>query len=73
MILMREILLASDSLSLVSERQIAPELARGTLQVLPVRPEGTERAIGLTMRRDFLPTPAQSRLIAIIREAAQTV
>ena len=73
MILMREILLASDALSLVSERQIAPELARGTLQVLPVRPEGTERAIGLTMRRDFLPTPAQSRLLAIIREAAQTV
>ena len=72
-ILVREVLLSSDALSLVSERQIAPELARGTLAVLPLRPEGTERAIGLTLRRDFLPTPAQAALIQILREAAQTV
>lgn len=72
-VLMREILLSSDALSLVSERQIAPELARGALDVLAFRPEDTERPIGLTMRRDFLPTPAQSALIAILRDAAQTV
>lgn len=72
-ILVREVLLSSDALGLVSERQIAPELARGTLAVLPVRPEGTERAIGLTLRRDFLPTPAQAALIEILKDAAQTV
>lgn len=72
-ILLREVLLSSDALSLVSERQIAPELARGTLGMLPIHPEGTERPIGLTMRRDFLPTPAQAALIEILREAAQTV
>ncbi len=73
MVLMREALLASDSLGLISERQIAPEVARGTLNVLPWRPGGTARAIGLTTRRDFLPTPAQAALIAILRDAAQTV
>lgn len=72
-ILAREVLLSSNALGLVSERQIAPELARGTLQVLPLSPEGTERGIGLTLRRDFLPTPAQAALIEILRDAAQTV
>lgn len=70
LILMREILLSSDALSLVSERQIAPEVARGTLEVHGFRPEGTERPIGLTHRADFLPTPAQSALISVIQDVA---
>jgi DNA-binding transcriptional LysR family regulator len=70
LILMREILLSSDALGLISERQVAPEVARGTLDVHAFRPEGTERPIGLTHRTDFLPTPAQSGLLQAIRDVA---
>lgn len=67
----RAMLLESDSLMLSSARQIRYELASGQLTTLPHPRGDVVRAIGVTVRRDWLPTRAQERLLTLIREEAR--
>lgn len=54
------------ALALLSRRQIA---AAPGLAALPVAPFGPPRAIGLTTRRDWLPTPGQRAVLDALRQA----
>ena len=67
----RAILVESDRVMLLSAHQIHYELASGELAVCnhPLGP--VVRAIGLTMRADWRPTPVQAQLVAAIRESAR--
>lgn len=47
-----------------------PELDRGALLALPVSMAGTEELVGLTLRADMAPNPAQQALITSIRQLA---
>lgn len=69
-ILMRELLRASDHLGCISRLQAAPELAHGTIALLPYEVEGTARPIGLTLRADWIPTRAQRDFLAELRAVA---
>lgn len=68
-ILVRGLLLGSDRLTLISAHQIRHEHELGLLVVLPVELPGSERPIGLTVRRDWRPTATQGRFLALLREA----
>ncbi|MGH8296067.1 MAG: LysR family transcriptional regulator [Steroidobacteraceae bacterium] len=68
----RELLLASDRVMLLSEQQAHHELAAGELVALPHPAGHVVRQIGLTLRRDWRPTPAQSELLEMIRAVARS-
>jgi LysR family transcriptional regulator of gallate degradation len=70
MILMRELLQQSDHLGCISRRQVTPELAHGTLALLPFVMAGTARPIGLTLRADWMPTRAQQDFLRELRAVA---
>lgn len=65
---MQAMLLAGDSLALMSERQLVHELGAGLLQVLPVPVAHPARPIGYTVRQGFEPPPL---LAAFIRALTQ--
>jgi LysR family transcriptional regulator, regulator for genes of the gallate degradation pathway len=67
----RELLLASDRVMLLSEQQAHHELAAGELVALPHPAGCIVREIGLTLRRDWRPTAAQSELLDLIRAASR--
>lgn len=69
-LLMREILGQSDMVGCISGGQAAAEMRQGLMELLPVQPDLPGRRIGLTLRRDWLPTQAQQRFLALVREAA---
>ncbi len=70
MILMRELLRISDHLGCISRLQIAAEIGLGVLAPVPVDLTDTLRPIGLTLRRDWLPTRAQAAFLADLRAVA---
>jgi hypothetical protein len=57
---------------LLSEQQARHELAAGELVALPHPAGRVVRAIGFTLRRDWLPTAAQSELLDILRDVARS-
>lgn len=67
----RAFLLESDRLMLLSAHQIHYEMAAGLLVALPHPSGDVMRPIGLTLRRDWRPTPVQERLLAILRRVAR--
>jgi LysR family transcriptional regulator of gallate degradation len=67
-ILMRELLAQTDHLGCISRLQAQAEIDKGLVVALPVDLPGT-RPIGLTLRRDFLPTRAQAELLTALRSA----
>lgn len=69
----RSVLMAGDAVALVSALQIRAELASGLLTVLPVRLQGTQRAIGLMQRRDSLAPAAVQALVAELQQVAATI
>lgn len=69
-ILMRELIEASDHLGCVSRLQARAEIARGLLAILPFDMAGTARPIGLTLRAGWVPTRAQSEFIALLQPDA---
>ncbi len=71
--LMRELLALTDHIGCISRLQAQAEIARGALVVLDLRLTGTSRAIGLTTRTDWLPTPAQAQLVALLVEVGRGV
>lgn len=66
----RSILLTSDYLALLSPHQIRADIASGQLAVLPIALRGTQRTIGLTLRRDGSPSPGVKALREALRLAA---
>jgi DNA-binding transcriptional LysR family regulator len=73
MILMRELLRLSDHLGCISQLQIEAEIGLGALAKVPVDLADTRRAIGLTLRSDWLPTQAQAEFLADLRDTATAV
>ncbi len=69
-ILIRELLSGSDRLTLISTHQIEHELRQGILGVIPFALSHTRRPIGVTLRRDWQPTPTQRHFLEMLREAA---
>lgn len=68
--LLSDLVGASDHLGFISARQVARDVARGTLLRLPFQLEGTLRPIGLTTRAAWHPTKAQADMLAALRAAA---
>ena len=68
--LIRGLLSDSNRLSIMSEHQINLEQQAGTLTRLAMSLPPTDRQIGLTMRRDWLPTANQSLLLQELRRAS---
>lgn len=64
----RSILMESDRIMLLSRHQIHYELRAGLLVALPHPLGRVVRPIGITMRADWHPTPAQDRLLFLLRE-----
>lgn len=62
----RELLLATDMLTLLSPDQLRVEVEAG-LHLFRSPPRPIQRTIGITTRRDWRPTPAQSEMLAILQ------
>jgi len=67
----RGLLLASDRVMVLSAHQVRYELAAGQLVALPHPFGRVVRSIGLTIRRGWRPTEAQSQLLEFIRLASR--
>ncbi|WP_338466687.1 LysR family transcriptional regulator [Novosphingobium sp. ZN18A2] len=65
----RELLLGSDALTLLSPAQLAVELRGGVLKTLPP-PVPVTRTIGITTREGWRPTATQAAFVAMLREVA---
>jgi LysR family transcriptional regulator of gallate degradation len=63
----RQLLLGSDALTLLSPDQVAVEVAAGLLAVCEP-PVTVERTIGITIRSGWRPTAAQADFITILRQ-----
>jgi DNA-binding transcriptional LysR family regulator len=66
----REILIDGDFLTLLSPDQVALEIDSGVLAVIGAPLEHTRRDIGVTTRADWRPTEVQGRFVALLREQA---
>ncbi|MFM5894562.1 MAG: LysR substrate-binding domain-containing protein [Novosphingobium sp.] len=60
----RQLLIDSDLLTLLSPDQVAVELEAGWLTILRQAPAGTEREIGVTTRASWRPTSVQAEFVA---------
>lgn len=67
-ILIRELLLGSDRLTLISKHQMEREIDLGLLKILSYPLEHTRRPIGLCVRKNWLPTITQSHFLSVLRE-----
>lgn len=63
-ITIRQLLMASDFLTLLSPEQVAVELAAGWLAMVCEAPPSIRRVIGLTTRVSWTPTPLQRAFLA---------
>lgn len=73
LILMRGLLVESDSLAMISGQQVAFELETGALVRIDFELPGSQRPIGLTTRREWHPTRTQSRFLDQINKAAAAI
>lgn len=67
MVLMRELLRVSDHVGCISRLQIAAEIELGALCMLDLDLPETQRPIGLSQRRDWLPSRAQAEFLSDLR------
>ncbi len=65
----RQLLLGSDALTLLSPAQLAVELQAGVLATMPP-PAPVLRTIGITTREGWRPTAPQDAFVALLREVA---
>ena len=72
-IMVRQMLVQSDSLTLLSVDQLAVELESGWLVRLGDAPGELSRTIGLTTRADWRPTARQQDFISEIERAAESI
>jgi hypothetical protein len=73
LVLLRGVLSRSDRLTIISPHQVVHERETGVLAPLSVELEGSDRRIGLTMRRNWRPTPAQRLLLSHVRSLAEAL
>ncbi len=66
-ILVRDLLMSGDFVSVISRQQVARDLAAGTLVSLPIPLPDSARPIGLTTRAGWQPTATQARFLDILR------
>lgn len=71
MVLLRGLLARGDYISIASRRQIEMEEHLRQLVQLPIALPDSERAIGLTFRTGWTPTPAQEKFLDIVRDKAR--
>lgn len=69
-LLMRELLNRGDALGCISEAQAEAEIVKGLLLRLDVAVDWPGRPIGITLRDGWMPTPGQSLLLDLLRQAA---
>ena len=67
----RGLLLESDRIALLSRHQVYYEIKYGLLAALPIALKGTYRSIGITRRRDLIPTPAIRLLLRELKKVAR--
>ena len=72
-IVIRQLLLQEDYLTLLSPIQVAVELEAGLLRNIAAPPQPIERVIGVTQRRDWRPTPLQRRFVATVEDFAREI
>lgn len=75
-VLIRDLLMESDRLTLVSAHQIEREVEQGLIQALDVvglDQRHTTRSVGTTVRKDWQPTPTQALLLELLHEAASEI
>jgi LysR family transcriptional regulator of gallate degradation len=70
-ILIRELLIESDRLTLMSAHQVEREINIELLTVLHFPLEHTRRPIGLCVRKSWLPTVTQSHFLSLLREISE--
>ena len=71
-IMIRQLLLSGDALTMLSPSQVSVELAVGILASLPP-PVPVSRTIGISTRSGWRPTPVQAAFIAILRETGRAM
>jgi LysR family transcriptional regulator, regulator for genes of the gallate degradation pathway len=64
--------MSGDYITIISLHQIRHEREYGLLVPLPVNLKNSERAIGITTRRGWRPTPAQAKFIEFIEKASKS-
>jgi len=69
----RQMLIGSDFLTLLSTDQVALELEAGWLMRVGDAPGDVNRTIGVTTRADWRPTPMQARFLAILQAEGEKV
>jgi LysR family transcriptional regulator of gallate degradation len=67
LVMLRGLLSRGDYVSIASKRQIEVDETLGLLAQLPIELPGSSRAIGLTFRHGWTPTPMQKKFLDIIR------
>ncbi|RCW98282.1 MULTISPECIES: LysR family transcriptional regulator [Marinomonas] len=70
-VLIRELLLESDRLTLISAHQVEREINIELLTVLDFPLEHTRRPIGLCVRKSWLPTVTQSHFLSVLRKISE--
>ncbi|MEF1277756.1 LysR family transcriptional regulator [Vibrio fortis] len=65
--LVKELLLGSDRLTLLSQHQIRRDLDEGHLVALPYEGEEQSRPIGLTVRKNWFATSVQTHFLKLLR------
>lgn len=69
-ILIRSLLTGSDRLTIISKHQVEQELLQDILSVISYDLSHTRRPIGITVRRDWRPTPTQKYFVDLLKDAA---
>ncbi|MFM5954344.1 MAG: LysR substrate-binding domain-containing protein [Novosphingobium sp.] len=70
--MVRQLLLSSDALTLLSPDQVAVELQAGILAALPT-PVPVRRTIGISTRAGWRPTAVQADFLALLRETGRSM
>lgn len=68
-VLLRELMLTGEFLTVISGLQIKKDLDEGNLKVLPIDLQGQTRSIGLTMRKKWHPTSSQTAFLGSLKRA----
>ncbi len=71
--LLRGLMMRGDYLTIMSRRQVEIEVETGTIVTLPIDLQDSARAIGLTYRAGWEPTPTQTRFIDLIRDEGRNL
>lgn len=72
-IIIRQLLVASDFLTLLSPDQVAVELEAEWLTIVAEAPAGLSRNIGISTRADWQPTALQAAFVAQIEQTVQAL